>query len=558
MPVQNNELLDDPLTFDRQRSFTGGMVSSVRVNLLGEDQGSQLWDVDIDQNVTLDTRRGMHLFGDLNALVDGDTMQGMWWFDSGTYQFLLVLAGGALYRGDDEGTWTLVDATAAPSTSAQGHGCQVVDRFYLSTGDGKGKVWTAAQINAGTAGTAITDGPTTVDSLVSMRYRMFARNAGTTDEVYCSDYLPTGATPWTLGGQPILPFRVGDGGGDPIVSMLPWKGLFSLVVFKRGGIWLVDTSTTSSVAAAAEITAAFSIQQVGFVGTVANRGVVAASNDLLFLAEDGIRSLAKTIEDGNGRVSDPISQPIHDLILRVNPSARDKTCSAFHNGRAVFAVALDSATMPNTLLVLNAKLGAWVVWTGAQPVAMVVTQFAGEPRKLMILDARGHVLELRDHVTLPAASDFRDDITGADVRVPWRVRTRGMTFGDGFSPKAPDHVEFEFDRSEAIIDIDVILDNDTSGIRLASNVRTGFPGWILAPDDGLPADYPDSTLPCKLGELKVKRIRYSLTHYQPAREIMFELREAQELTAAEEDESGALRARSVQAAAFLETMEAEQ
>lgn len=558
MPVFNNHLLDDEMQFDRQRSFVGGMVSAVRVNLLGEDNAAQAINVEVDDAVTANTRRGFRKFGDLNALVGADSPQGMWWFDSGTYQFLLALAGGKLYRGDFEGTWTLVDDVATPSTTEPGHAAQVVTRFYLGTGDARGKWWSDAGLDTGAPGSAVTDGPATVDSMTSMRYRMFARNAGTTDEVYCSTYLPTGSTPWTLGGVAIQPFRIGDGSGDPIVSMTPWKGLFSLVALKRGSVWMVDSSTVNSVQAATTLTAAFGVQQVGWVGTVAPRAVTVASNDILFLAEDGVRSLAKTMADGAGAISEALSQPINDWIDRINPAARHKSCAACHNGLAMFAVPIDNATDPDTILVLNIKLGAWVVWTGIQPRAMVVTQFENSPRQLMILDARGHVLEYRDYIPAPASTDFRDNVTGTDERIPWRIRTRGMAWSDSVSPKNLDHVELEFDRSEAIIDIDVILDNDVSGRALARGFRTGFPGWILAPDGGAPADYPGSVLPCLLGELKVKRQRYSLTHFPEAREVQFEMREAEELTAAEATESGTLRARSVAAGAFVNTLEAQE
>ena len=556
MPVQFNDLQDDPRVYDRQRSCVGGQVSYARVNMLSEDQCAELLDVDIDTDLAIENRRGFRKWGDLNALVGADTPQGLWWYDYGSTQYLLALAGGKLYRCPEGGTWALVAGAASPSTTARGHGAQIADTFWLSDGTGRGRFWTGAQLTSGHAGTAVTDGPLTISLLSSLRFRLFGLNPATPDEVYCSKFLPTDSTPFTLSSA-ILPFRVGEGQGDPISCLIPWKGLFSLVVLKRSSIWLVDTSPAGSSASAATTTSAFGIQQVGWMGTPAGRTVVRASNDILYLSEDGVRSLARTIEDGEGKVSEPLSQGIDDLIQRINATYLAESCAVFHAGKYLCAVPLDNATAPSHLLVWNSRNGAWTVWSGVRAKAMVVTQWTGGPKRLMVFDSRGHVLEYRDHPSSPIATDYRDNVTGTDVRPPWYVRTRGLIWGDPVCPKDPDFAEFEFDRSGALIDIDVRVDNDASGVRLASKVRTGYPGWILAPDGGLAADYPSSTLDCSLGEAKVKRIRKSMTHYPDAREVMFEIREAGELTVAEADESGVLRMRGILAGAFLETKEVE-
>lgn len=556
MPVNFNDIVDDPLTWDRQRSFTGGQASFFRANMLSEDQATSLQDVDIDTDLALENRRGFRKFGDLKSLVGSDTPQGAWWFNFGSNQFALVLAGGKLYRGTVSGTWTLVAASAAGSTTAPGYGAQVGDTFWLSTGDTRGRFWTGAQLAAGHAGTAVTDGPTHLTRLAALRYRLFGVDASNPDSVYCSKFLPTDATPFTLSSA-ILPFRPGEGEGDPVLSMVGWKGIFSLVIVKRGSVWMVDTTPAGQSTSAATTTSEFGVQQVGWIGSVAGRSVVRSSNDVLFLAEDGVRSLARTVEDGDGKVSDPLSQPITDIVRRINKAGASTANAVFHNGRYILGVPLDSALSPNAILVWYARTGAWMTWTGVQPVSMVVAAWPDEPRRLLMLDARGHVLEYRDHVQSAVASDYRDNVTGSDERVAWAVKSRALTWTDAVSPKALDCAEFEFDRSEAIIDIDVRLDNDASGTRLASKERTGFPGWVLAPDDGVEADYPGSVLPITLGELKVKRIKKSLTHYENAREVIYEIREAEGLTTEEQSESGVLRLRGIISGAFLETQEAD-
>jgi hypothetical protein len=101
-------------------------------------------------------------------------------------------------------------------------------------------------------------------------------------------------------------------------------------------------------------------------------------------------------------------------------------------------------------------------------MAWCVASWRGQPQRLVFLDARGQLLEFRDHV-IPAAvnqGDFRDMLTPADdLRVPWRIRTRSMIWGDLESPKDLDGVELEFNKSDARVDVDVVLD-DKSGAAL--------------------------------------------------------------------------------------------
>ena len=555
MPVQNNELLDDPIQFDRQAAFGRGQASDIRANLLSETHAIALENVHLDSDLVVEQRRGFRKFGDLSTLVGADTCQGLWWYDTPTSQYLLALAGGELYKCTSTPTWTSVAASASSSSTEPATAAQVVETFYLADGASKGKYWTKASLDTPAAGTALADAaPSTLGALTQMRFRMFGLDTATADSVYVSTFLASSGTPFTLGGSLIQPFRVGDGTGDPIVAMVPWRGLFSLVCEKAGSIWIVDTSAATASTTAATLTSAFGVQQVGWVGCAAPRTFVRASNDILFLASDGVRSLAKTIEDGEGELSEPLSKPIDDLIRRINTEYISTACAVFHEGKYLCAVPLDNSTVPNCILVFHARRSSWSVWTGVQPVAMVVAAFRGAPKRLCILDSRGHCLEYRDHPVNPVPSDFWDDVTGDDVRPAWRVRTRAFTWGDQISPKHPDHAEFEFDRSEAIVDVTVYADGDTTGQRLATHERTGFPGWILAPTGGTSGDYPGSTLSCTLGDVKVKRFKKIMTPIGEAREIAFEIREAQELSTSEETESGVLRMRSVIAGAFLETI----
>jgi hypothetical protein len=132
----------------------------------------------------------------------------------------------------------------------------------------------------------------------------------------------------------------------------------------------------------ATYTADFTIQRLSSrVGCIAGRSCAAAGNDLLFLARDGVRSLAKTQEDGDGAVSLPLSEPIQDVMDRINLAKVHLAAGGWWRGRYMLAVPLDSRTVNNAVLVLNLRTGGWQVWTGIQAVAFALSAFNGQQQR---------------------------------------------------------------------------------------------------------------------------------------------------------------------------------
>jgi hypothetical protein len=552
-----NDGLDDPLAYDRQASCQAGMVSWARGNLLSPDQASLLVNVDAETDKVTMNRRGFHVLGEALAVATGTGQRGAWWFDSGNVQVVLVAAGSALYRMDANHTWELVDPNAVPGTSGPVWGAQVGDKFFLSGSTGNMKAWLAAGLAlGGTPGITILDGPAIVAGstgsallhLAAQRFRLFGVNPLVPDEVYCSRFLPTPPDPFTLAGQPILPFRVGEGEGDPLVALIPWKGLFGLVAIKAGSVWIIDTTPAGNTLTAATITADFAAQQISArVGSLAPRSLARTGNDVLFLSGDGVRSLVRTISDADGEISEPISLPITDWVRRVNPAALDTITARFWNGRYLVSVPLDESPTPTHTFVFNIRTSGWAIWTEVRPMAWVTTAWRNQPARLCCLDGRGNLLEFRDWVqpSSVGATDHLDRFeptAGTETRVPWKIRTRSLNWGDLQSPKDLDGVELEFTHSSARIDLDVIADNGRA-ISVLRNVTTGFGGLILP-----------FILPAILGERGVRRIPKSLSHVPDAREIVFEMTEAIGMTDIEAANSVLLRFRSIEAGAFYETI----
>ena len=134
MPIAYNDAADDPLLFDAQSSFLGGMVSNTRVNLLTPDQAALLQDVDVEQNGRLRTRRGFRDIGSLRTLSGGAMVQGLHWFDNVQMGCLVAAAGGSLYGLDASGSWHLIHAGALGSAALPAYIAQVNDRLFAAAG----------------------------------------------------------------------------------------------------------------------------------------------------------------------------------------------------------------------------------------------------------------------------------------------------------------------------------------------------------------------------------------------------------------------------------------
>jgi hypothetical protein len=559
MPVPYIDSLDDPLVYDQQAGFIGGQVSFPRASSLTPEQAWALRDTDLELNGVARTRFGFQAFG--NLALDGPAarVQGIHFFDTPTFEALLVVAAGSLFKCGTDGAWTLVDADTFPDDAQPAYFAQINEVVYISTG-GKPKFWTAADLQTPAAGTEITDGPAKLVYLVAHQYRMFAFDPDTSDSVYASLVLPDAsgyATPFTMGTVAIAPFRVGEGAGDPLSAIVSWKGP-NIVVFKADSTWLVDTTTTGELDGAT-LTSQFVIRRLsGRVGCVAHRSAAPAGNDLLFLARDGVRSLARTEADGDGAVSMPLSDPVLDVMDRRNLPVIHKAAGISWAGKYILAFPADTSLVNSAVAVLTLRSVAWQFWTGLQPVQFCTSAFNSQNQRLCMLDGRSQVAQYRDFVQLRyrQTSDYEDKIAlDADdafvaTRPPWGIRTRSFDFGETINPKQGRTVEFVFDRSEAIIRAYAILDDDTNNrinLWALDGYNTGTPQVILT--------LTGPKLPFVLGGERVTRKRADLTWLKAFRTVAFELTESPLLSEEQQTDTGPIGLQRVTASAWLNAME---
>lgn len=567
MPVYYNDGLDDAVVYDRQASFVGGQISNFRENLLNESQAELLKDLDAPKNGVLKSRRGFHRFADLLGSTSSSTnVQGIAYFDTDAKEALIVFVNGKIYSIDSSGTVSSIASGAEKvnSATARVYTAQVADKLFytnfgVTAGSGSGKVgqitWNGSSFDVKEAADAA---PVDAKYIVSNNFRAFAYNPGD-DQIYVTGFLPdvttTGVTTIFGGSSAVnAPFKVGL--GDPVTGLASWVG-FNIVVFCKNSCYVVDTG--GNPAKGTPTTADYTIRTISAsTGCVAHGSIAQVGEDLFFLGRTGIRSIRRTMEE-NMVASDVgvISYPIQDVIDEINWAAVENATAIFWNNRYLLSVPTGTSTVNNTTLCYNTNTQSWTgVWQGTveeasgtpastiNPYQFVVTQFSGGKPYLISLDKVGNPLQFRDFVEdiNLVDTDFQDKTTTTFVDTGWQAVTRAFTFNEQVTTKDGEFAEFEFDRSNAVIDIGVILDGAEQTDNLADELDTGTGELRLS-----------FTLPSTLGSGKLNRFRYSMTQYPEFRELQFKFQQSGTAGA----DSKYLALRSIHAGGFLNSVGVE-
>lgn len=163
--------------------------------------------------------------------------------------------------------------------------------------------------------------------LTTHTQRIFCASADTSrfpDTLYFSDILD-GET-WDPAGS----VRVG-GDGDPITGLYSWFAN-KLLVFKERSIWAVDADPQIDPAD-------WTISLIsGNVGCVSHRSIAAVGADVLFLARDGVRSLAQIQAGTQTDVGLPLSAPIGDIMSQIDKQKYQYCDAVYWNNRYLLAV----------------------------------------------------------------------------------------------------------------------------------------------------------------------------------------------------------------------------
>jgi len=334
--------------------------------------------------------------------------------------------------------------------------------------------------------------------------RIFAVGTETNrNTLYASDILD--AEVWKSTNSII----VGGDDGEDIVAIQPFYD-YELLVFKPNKIYLVTADPTATTAAG------WTVRLLNDrIGCAAGRSVNFVNKDVFFLANDGIRSVARSIADDFYIVGTPISEPVKNIIARINKNYVTLCNAAFYNNRYYLAIPLDTATTPNYILVyntlFNAFEGLWSIEASRMVITNFSTGFATNAQKLAFgspTSKVGHYLGYKDADSADPTSDYVDyTSTGSYTS---SITSKAYEFDDRIAQKFGSHYEIEFYNSGSTnASISMRRDTDGAVVGIASNVDTRSSGGITLP----------FTLPATLSAQTVKRVANSLRSYQKWRNM---------------------------------------
>ena len=519
MPVWFDNAIDAPLFFDGSGSFLGGQVSNTRANLLKQDQYAEGINVDLSPTGQVSTRRGSKRLGDgvaggTGALYPTDYVQGLTHYETPTDNFPIAVTGGAVWKFDGT-NWV---ASGAMYVGPDGHThvylVQGVRRIYFADGVTNLLSWDGTTtVNLGGATNA--HPPPTPYIICWHASRLVAVGTTDPDAIYFSQFLD-GATwdraKWSLkvgntGGGTTGGFPAGT--NDPITGLCSWMD-FNLIVFKRKSIWVVDCNPSLQVNDTNNTIAGFTEKPIHLnIGCVAPRSAAQCGSDVWFLSTSGVRSVNRTLAaETRTEVGVSLSDPVQDIIDRINLTSVSKAVGFFWNNRYFLGLPLDDATENNYLLVYNFLTQSWLgLWTGWNVTDFARRSDSAGSSHMIFGQSDGTVFEWLDDIQVSAEDDTTYQDEGVDI--PVTFVSRAMTANEPISPKSGLNTEFEFNKSLALARLDLILDD--GGTQSIAIVKTSAEDNPVLP----------VTLPFTLGAQGLARRAYDLMAYGPWRELQF-------------------------------------
>jgi hypothetical protein len=473
MPQQFDTQLDTEPQADGCLTFVGGMYSNAKARLLKPEQASLIVDSDVSVTGSVFSRFGTGLIGnDVDPIGNPTSVSGLGYYQTATNTYEVAGVSTGVFRLSGA-NWSQLGSQTFGSgqiTLTQGgiggsvlgavgedklHACGDATDIY----QWDGSAWT----NLSSPETT-NSAPRNASILVWHTGRLVAAGASiktrtadaavVADAIYFSDILdPANWGAAVGGGTYSTQIRVGGGDGSEITAIVPWSEV-NLAVFKLNSCWVVVADPTIPPAS-------FEIDRVHpSVGCIAKRSAVQVGADVMFLSQDGVRSLRQTFASNNqDNLSVPLSYPIQDYIRRINWTHAGNAAATFWNNQYLLAAPLDTSTTNNFVFVYNTITSAWNgYWTNLPISCFAIRKSSLTQRLMMGLATDDKVIEYLDYVNDSDQTDSTYQDYNGNYVAPV-IKTRAMTFGD---PKAPKHgldYELEWNNSKGVITSRPLLDD---------------------------------------------------------------------------------------------------
>jgi len=573
------DTIDDVLSLAGSTSFEGGQASGISPSLIGNNQASDIYNMTISPSGILQTRQGIETVS--TNVSSGSGIQGMHYFDTPDIERIVVACNGKLFNSTSATSFGTTSGTVTSGAVSVSFS-QFNNKLYYADGasnlfftDGTSYYRQGTSVLAITVtndGTEYTSTPTVTISAPSLTYGTTATavatvvsnkvssitvtNAGSgytsaptvtitggggssaTATASVSALSPsglrlirqftnrlfavgTGANRNTLYASDILNAEVwkstnsivvGGDDGEDIISIQPFFD-FELIVFKPNKIYLVTVDPTATTAAG------WTVRLINDkVGCQAAGSAIFTSKDVLFLSNDGIRSVVRSAADDFYTVGPTLSEQVKNVIARINRSYIGSANAAFHNNRYYLALPLDNSTTCNYMLVYNTLFGSFEGLWSIAASAMTKTNFSGGYStncvKLAIGSPTGQVGHLYDYLDPDLQGDGNTEFKDYGTSYSSYVVTKAYDFDDKISKKYGSHYEMEYYYSTATgCTISMKRETDSQYVTIGTNVDTSTPGGLTLP----------FTLPATLSAQTYNFRADSLRSYQKWRNIKFKM-----------------------------------
>ena len=451
-----NEALDDPIVDDGCVSFAGGMVSNMSARMLKDDQVALLQNFDLTRIGQVQIRRGSSRLG-TDIVSDGTAgpwpatslIAGMRQFDTPTYSYLIAMNAGHPWRWSGAAWVRIIGYT---STAARVSMAQGVNVMYFADGAQNIHSWDgAAFTDLGSGG--VNNPPANPSSIVWHTSRLVAAGIPSEpDAIHFSQFLMT-VPAWDTANWVI---RVGAGDGDPIKGIVSWTG-HNLLVIKRHSLWMVDADPETPPAD-------FHIRKIhGQIGSLAPNTFVQVGSDIFGLTDSGVRSMKRTLaSETQAEFGESLSEPIENMIRRINPAAIHKCTATYWDNRYMLSVPLDAATEPDYVFVYNTLTDSWSgYWTGWNATCFSTFIDTNSSLRLVFGRSTGHVHKWLDK-EIDNAFLGNTYYTDEGVDYDTIMVTRAMSFGQPRNDKTGFSLEIEYSSfiASGTIEIEAALDGE--------------------------------------------------------------------------------------------------
>jgi len=414
--------------------------------------------VDIDRVGNAVTRRGTSSLAGASVPEGTASIQGMYYFDTGSFNQLVICKNRKIFYYDGvagSGSWTQEGSSYLTNAADDSvYFAQLSDKLYFCDGTSALKSFNGTAVNSIPAAA---NAPSGVKLIASHTERLFAVRTAEPDTIYVSDILSAeGTSAWSS----VDSFRVG-GDGEPIIALQPWTG-YRLVVFKLNSTYVIETDPTASISS-------WIVQTISReVGCIAPRSVAQVGSNIYWLANDGVRTLARTLEGSENEISDPLSKIIDSTIQEINPAQIQKAAGAYYANRYILSIPISSSTTNNATICYNTLHRAWSgKWTGDFRASAFARYTKDLNNLLALATPDGRVLRWLEYIEdeEEVATDYQD--SGSSI--PTSITTREFTFGEPMSYKSLYNVEVQFYSSTAFVSV-YLLDDLGSTITAFSNI----------------------------------------------------------------------------------------